>query len=135
MYSKKVDYKQYYEVYEFEVNGNKVQAQALGHEKMELAIGPLTYYMEHLSNEGVDPVEKFVLSKRPHWKDSELYNLIAKRVFKNHVKLQKFPIWYKNIMEDLLGYKVNHLEVYLVKLKYVNYGMETLEREKVLSLE
>jgi len=135
MYSKKVEYKEYYEIYEFEVNDNKVQAQSLGNDKMELAIGPLNYYMEHIKNEGVDPVEKFVLSKRPNWEQSTLYNSVAERVFNNHKKMDSFPKWYKNMLEDLLGYKVNSLAVYSITLKYANYGLETVKREKVLSIE
>ena len=135
MYSKKVDYKESYEVYEFEVNGKKVLAQSLGNEQMELAIGPLTYYLNHLENVGVDPVEKFVLSKRPNWRHSELYQSIAEQVFKNDENMEEFPSWYKNVMQGLLSYKIESLDVYAVTLQYADDDLEAVERKKVLSIE
>lgn len=135
MYSKKVENKEFYTAYELEINNKLIYPYKLGKEKAELAIGPLNYYLGHLKNQGEDPVEKFVLSKRPHWEQNEWYRTIAKSVFTNSTKLEDFPLWYKRIMEGLLGYQINKIVVYSARLKYVDFGIEKVSREKVLTIE
>jgi len=135
MYSKKVENRDFYNAYEFEINDKLVHPFNLGKEKAELAIGPMSYYLNHLKNGGEDPVEKFVLSKRPHWEQNEFYKNISEYVFTNENKLEDFPPWYKRVMESLLGYKINKIVIYSTKVKYVNFGIQTVSREKVLAIE
>ena len=134
MYSKAVGEVDTLVAYEIEVDKTTYYPFDFGREKMELILGPLDYYNNHLRLNGQDPVEHFVLTKRPHWNESELFNQIGEKVFTKSEELQRFPFWYKTILERSLSKKINHLIVYEVKYTYTNYGLKPISKNRLIDL-
>lgn len=134
MYSKAVGEVDTLVAYEIEVDKTTYYPFDFGREKMELILGPLDYYNSHLRLNGQDPVEHFVLTKRSHWKESELFNQIGEKVFTKPEELQSFPLWYKSILEQSLNKKISHLNVYEVKYNYSDLGLKVISKNKLIDL-